>query len=217
MTLRCLLAARRGVRRPDRHRRPGLARHRQGGARRPARRHGGRGHQLQGHSLRRPAGGRPALASAAGPPMPGPASATPPAYGPHVHADAHRHRRREAVGGLPHPQRLDAGRLQAGGKLPVMVFIHGGSFTGGSGSNAIYDGTHFAERGVVLGDRQLPPGPPGLLRPSGADRRAARRAARQLRHDGQPRGPEVGAGQYRGLRRRPPPTSPPSANPPAAS
>ena len=37
-----------------------------------------------------------------------------------------------------------------GQKLPVMVWIHGGSFTGGSGSNAIYDGTHFAERGVVL-------------------------------------------------------------------
>jgi para-nitrobenzyl esterase len=39
---------------------------------------------------------------------------------------------------------------KAGAKLPVMVFIHGGSFTGGSGSNALYDGTHFAERGVVL-------------------------------------------------------------------
>jgi para-nitrobenzyl esterase len=37
-----------------------------------------------------------------------------------------------------------------GARLPVMVFIHGGSFTGGSGSNALYDGTHFAERGVVL-------------------------------------------------------------------
>ncbi len=37
-----------------------------------------------------------------------------------------------------------------GAKLPVMVWIHGGSFTGGSGSNALYDGTHFAERGVVL-------------------------------------------------------------------
>jgi para-nitrobenzyl esterase len=37
-----------------------------------------------------------------------------------------------------------------GGKLPVMVWIHGGSFTGGSGTNALYDGTHFAERGVVL-------------------------------------------------------------------
>jgi len=37
-----------------------------------------------------------------------------------------------------------------GQKLPVMVWIHGGSFTGGSGSSPIYDGTHFAERGVVL-------------------------------------------------------------------
>ncbi|MFL5297682.1 MAG: carboxylesterase/lipase family protein [Phenylobacterium sp.] len=40
--------------------------------------------------------------------------------------------------------------FKPGGKLPVMVWIHGGSFTGGSGTNAIYDGTHFAERGVVL-------------------------------------------------------------------
>ena len=40
--------------------------------------------------------------------------------------------------------------FKPGAKLPVMVWIHGGSFTGGSGSNAIYDGTHFAERGVVL-------------------------------------------------------------------
>ena len=37
-----------------------------------------------------------------------------------------------------------------GAKLPVMVWIHGGSFTGGSGSNFIYDGTHFAQKGVVL-------------------------------------------------------------------
>jgi para-nitrobenzyl esterase len=35
-------------------------------------------------------------------------------------------------------------------KLPVMVWIHGGAFIQGSGSAAIYDGTHFAERGVVL-------------------------------------------------------------------
>jgi para-nitrobenzyl esterase len=40
--------------------------------------------------------------------------------------------------------------FKPGAKLPVMVWIHGGSFTGGSGSNAIYDGSHFAERGVVL-------------------------------------------------------------------
>jgi para-nitrobenzyl esterase len=40
--------------------------------------------------------------------------------------------------------------FKPGSKIPVMVFIHGGSFTGGSGVNALYDGTHFAERGVVL-------------------------------------------------------------------
>jgi len=36
------------------------------------------------------------------------------------------------------------------GKAPVMVFIHGGAFTGGAGSAAVYDGTAFARRGVVL-------------------------------------------------------------------
>src|SRR5262249_19245454 len=33
--------------------------------------------------------------------------------------------------------------------LPVMVWIHGGAFTGGSGSTPIYDGTSFARDGVV--------------------------------------------------------------------
>jgi para-nitrobenzyl esterase len=37
-----------------------------------------------------------------------------------------------------------------GQKLPVMVWIHGGSFTSGAGSVPFYDGSHFAERGVVL-------------------------------------------------------------------
>ncbi|HEX3699900.1 MAG TPA: carboxylesterase family protein [Phenylobacterium sp.] len=37
-----------------------------------------------------------------------------------------------------------------GQKLPVMVWIHGGSFTSGAGSLPFYDGSHFAQRGVVL-------------------------------------------------------------------
>jgi para-nitrobenzyl esterase len=35
-------------------------------------------------------------------------------------------------------------------KAPVFVWIHGGSLTGGAGSEAAYDGTKLAERGVVV-------------------------------------------------------------------
>jgi para-nitrobenzyl esterase len=35
-------------------------------------------------------------------------------------------------------------------KLPVAVWIHGGSFSAGSGAQPLYDGTAFAQKGVVL-------------------------------------------------------------------
>ena len=35
------------------------------------------------------------------------------------------------------------------GRLPVLVWIHGGSFMNGSGSAGAYDGTAFARDGVV--------------------------------------------------------------------
>src|SRR5512133_11240 len=35
-------------------------------------------------------------------------------------------------------------------KRPVIVFIHGGAFTGGSGSVPVYDGTAMAQKGVVF-------------------------------------------------------------------
>jgi para-nitrobenzyl esterase len=35
------------------------------------------------------------------------------------------------------------------GRLPVMVWIHGGAFSNGSGSNLLFDGTRFARDGVV--------------------------------------------------------------------
>ncbi len=35
-------------------------------------------------------------------------------------------------------------------RLPVMVWIFGGGFVGGRTNNPIYDGTHFAQQGVVL-------------------------------------------------------------------
>jgi len=36
------------------------------------------------------------------------------------------------------------------GKMPVMVWIYGGGFVNGGSSPAVYDGTHFAEGGVVF-------------------------------------------------------------------
>lgn len=38
----------------------------------------------------------------------------------------------------------------AGAKLPVMVWIHGGGFFGGSGAQPAYDGTHLSRRGVIV-------------------------------------------------------------------
>ncbi|HEY4370145.1 MAG TPA: carboxylesterase/lipase family protein [Steroidobacteraceae bacterium] len=40
--------------------------------------------------------------------------------------------------------------LNAGAKRPVMVYIHGGEYSSGSGSSPIYDGTHLCRRGDVV-------------------------------------------------------------------
>ena len=37
-----------------------------------------------------------------------------------------------------------------GGKLPVIVWIHGGGFYGGSGAQPLYDGSRLARRGVIV-------------------------------------------------------------------
>jgi para-nitrobenzyl esterase len=44
---------------------------------------------------------------------------------------------------------LPAG-TQPGAKLPVMVWVHGGAFVGGSGSEAMFSGEEFAGQGVIL-------------------------------------------------------------------
>ena len=41
-------------------------------------------------------------------------------------------------------------RPEPGGRLPVMVWIHGGAFVIGSGSQSLYDGTALARRGAVV-------------------------------------------------------------------
>ena len=57
--------------------------------------------------------------------------------------------------GLPEPQRLDAGpRARAG--LPVLVWIHGGSFMNGSGAVGVYRRRRLRPRRRRLRDDQLP-------------------------------------------------------------
>lgn len=48
-------------------------------------------------------------------------------------------------------------------RLPVMVWIHGGSFETGSGSMAVYDGRNLAARGVVVVTINYRLGPLGFL------------------------------------------------------
>jgi para-nitrobenzyl esterase len=52
---------------------------------------------------------------------------------------------------------------RAGDKRPVMVWIHGGALTRGSGSNAVYNGTALAKKGVVLVTINYRLGPLGYL------------------------------------------------------
>src|SRR5215471_6603270 len=52
---------------------------------------------------------------------------------------------------------------KSGDKRPVMVWIHGGALTRGSGSNRVYDGTQFAKKGVVLVTLNYRLGPLGYL------------------------------------------------------
>jgi para-nitrobenzyl esterase len=60
-----------------------------------------------------------------------------------------------------------AGPAAAG--LPVLVWIHGGSFTNGSGANAGYEGTAFARDGIVCVTINYRLGADGFLEVPGAD------------------------------------------------
>lgn len=52
---------------------------------------------------------------------------------------------------------------KASDKRPVMVWIHGGALTRGSGANRVYDGTALAKKGVVLVTINYRVGPLGYL------------------------------------------------------
>ena len=55
------------------------------------------------------------------------------------------------------------------GGWPVMVYLHGGSFTGGGGAVPIYDGTALARRGVIVVTLNYRLGPLGFLALPGLD------------------------------------------------
>lgn len=52
---------------------------------------------------------------------------------------------------------------KAGANIPVLVWIHGGGFSGGSTSIPMYDGTGFAEKGLVFVSIAYRVGPFGFL------------------------------------------------------
>ena len=59
------------------------------------------------------------------------------------------------------------------GDLPVMVWIHGGALVGGASSQPVYDGTRFAQQGVVLVSINYRLGWPGFFGHPALTREAA--------------------------------------------
>src|SRR5205807_1968041 len=62
-----------------------------------------------------------------------------------------------------------------GGGRPVMVWIHGGAFVGGSNRNLWYDATSFARHGVVVVTINYRLGAPGFLHLDGGGPGASNR------------------------------------------
>ena len=114
---------------------------------------------LQGHPLRGASCRRPAVAAApAGSQVDGRAPGRGIRRGLHAGTVRLRPRPRlpgapappDAVGRLPVPERLAPRRSRPRAKLPVMVWIYGGGFTGGSSASPNTSGVQFAKQGVVL-------------------------------------------------------------------
>ena len=111
-----------------------------------------------------------------------------------------RRQRGEARRGLPAAQRLDSCLDDA--KRPVLMWIHGGGFTGGTGATPTYDGEILSRRGdVVVVTMNYRIGALGFLNLNERDGRAHPfDRERGIARPG--RGAEVDTRQHLGIRRR---------------
>ena len=90
----------------------------------------------------------------------------------------------------------------ANDKRPVMVWIYGGGFTGGSGGLTWYDGESLAAKGPVIVTFNYRLGSLGFFAHPGSGQGGRPSRLGQLRDDGRHRDAAVGEAQHRGVRRR---------------
>ena len=89
---------------------------------------------------------------------------------------------------------------KASDKKPVMVFIYGGGFFSGAGSEARYDSERMAAKGVVAVTLNYRLGPVRLLYAPGARQGIGPECRGQLRRDGCDRGTPVDQEEHRRVR-----------------
>ena len=82
-----------------------------------------------------------------------------------------------------------------GEKIPVIVWIYGGGFSGGSTSTPMYDGMGFAKKGVVLVSVAYRVGPFGFFAHPELSRESGKGSG-DLWTRGHDRGTEMGEGKY---------------------
>ena len=93
-------------------------------------------------------------------------------------------------------------RARPASRARCCFWIHGGGYTGGSGSTAIYDGTPLAADGAVVVTINYRLNVFGFLAQPGPVGRVAARRIRELWPPGHGGGPRVGPRQHRDVRRR---------------
>ena len=102
-------------------------------------------------------------------------------------------------------------------RRPVMVWIYGGGFTGGSGGMAWYDGENLAAKGPVIVTFNYRLGSLWFLRASGSGEGIGPSRLRQLRDDGRDCHAAMGEAEHRAHSAAIRTTSPSPANRPARS